>query len=192
MSIIPAFKTQGASLGSLHHGAVQAVFRSAKNFLVQFADLSLHLYDLPASSGTPRWVREESLSQVKQVEVLSQDNVRIESELEYVKNVKTKHSFASIPNLIVNRYKENFNYLVRHVESLFNRGRTVVKEGLHASFGFKKVFLMLSDAGRLVALSATDGQVQWAQYLGEGSSKIIVRNMHEREIVERGEETVTQ
>lgn len=26
-------------------------------------------------------------------------------------------------------------------------------------FGFKKVFLMLTDVGRLIALSATDGQI---------------------------------
>lgn len=191
-SIVPIFKTQGATLGSIHHGALQTVFRSAKSFLVQFADLSLHFYDLPATSGTARWVREESLSQIKQVELLAQDGVRIESELEYVKNVKQKVSVASIPTLIINRYKENFNYLVNHLEGLFKSGRSAVKDGLQSTFGFKKVFLLLTDVGRLVALSATDGQVQWTEYLGSGAQKIIVRNMLEREIQEKGEDTLTQ
>lgn len=67
-----------------------------------------------------------------------------------------------------------------------------MKDGLQSTFGFKKVFLLLTDVGRLVALSATDGQVQWTEYLGSGAQKIIVRNMLEREIQEKGEDTLTQ
>jgi hypothetical protein len=42
---------------------------------------------------------------------------------------------------------------------------------------------MLTEVGRLVAISSTDGAVQWAEYLGNSpNTKIIVRNMLEREI----------
>ena len=59
-------------------------------------------------------------------------------------------------------------------------------------FGFKKVFLMLTDVGRLVALSATDGKVQWAEYFGGNVEKVIVRNILDSEIREKGENTQTQ
>jgi len=50
-------------------------------------------------------------------------------------------------------------------------------------FGFKKVFLMLTEAGKVVAISSVDGRVQWSEYLGGGSAqKILVRNMLERDI----------
>lgn len=59
---------------------------------------------------------------------------------------------------IINRYIENFNYLVNHLSSMVTpRSTAAVKESMNNLFGFKKVFLMLSDVGRLIALSATDG-----------------------------------
>jgi hypothetical protein len=57
---------------------------------------------------------------------------------------------------------------------------------MNGLFGFKKVFLMLTDVGRLIALSSTDGKIQWAEYLGNSVQKIIVRNMLDREINEKG------
>ena len=110
MEIHAVFKTQGATLGSKHHGRVQNVFGSSRGFLVQFADLALMHFSLP--TGSQKWVREESLSTVKQVEVLSQDTVKIESSFEYVKSVKQPVPLAEVPARIVNRYKENLNYLV--------------------------------------------------------------------------------
>lgn len=77
---------------------------------MQFADLALMHFSLP--SGSQKWVREESLSKIKQVEVLSQDTAKVESSFEYVKSVKQPVALAEIPSRIVNRYKENFNYLV--------------------------------------------------------------------------------
>lgn len=72
------------------------------------------------SGDTPpfKWVREEGLSRVKQVEVLNRDAVRIENELEYVKAVNKKVSLAEAPTRILTRYKENFNYLVNHLQSI--------------------------------------------------------------------------
>ena len=90
--------------------------------MVQFEDLSLIYFDLP--SGSQKWIREESLSKVKQVEVLTQDAMRIESELEYVRNVKHKAPLSSVPTLIVNRYKENFNYLINHAQSFLGQFTT--------------------------------------------------------------------
>lgn len=110
MQIHALFKTQGATLGSKHHGRVREVFASANGFLVQFSDLALMHFSLP--SGSQKWVREESLSKIKQVEVLSQNAAKVESSFEYVKSVKQPVALADVPTRIVNRYKENFNYLV--------------------------------------------------------------------------------
>jgi hypothetical protein len=101
---------------------------------VQFADLSLHHIHLSTSETTPsstKWVREESLSRVKQVEVLDQDTVRIESELDYVKRVNQKGSLADAPQRIIERYRENFQYLIKQVTSLVNRaGHSSIKDSL--------------------------------------------------------------
>jgi hypothetical protein len=90
----------------------------------------------------------------------------------------------------VNRYKENFAYLVRHLQDLTksfgSEGSIEIKNNMNGLFGFKKVFLMLTDVGRLIALSSTDGKIQWAEYLGNSVQKIIVRNMLDREINEKG------
>jgi hypothetical protein len=101
-------------LGFTTNGKASAAFRSGKTILVQFGDLSLHHI---VSGDTPpfKWVREEGLSRVKQVEIINRDSVRIETELEYVKSVNKKISIAEAPTRILNRYKENFNYLVKHI-----------------------------------------------------------------------------
>ena len=72
-------------MGKVNHGFVTMIFKQQKDYLLQFTDLSLHFV-----SEKVKWVREEALSRVIQVEVLEQENIRIESELEYVKNVKDK------------------------------------------------------------------------------------------------------
>jgi hypothetical protein len=119
--------------------------------------------------------------------------MRIESELEYVKNVKEEADITSVSSRILNRYKENINYLVNHLSGLVTpRSSAAVKDSMNNLFGFKKVFLMLSDVGRLVALSATDGRVHWAEYFGGNVEKVIVRNIHDSEIREKGENTQTQ
>lgn len=41
---------------------------------------------------------------------------------------------------------------------------------------------MLTEVGKLVAISSSDGSIQWTEYLGGSSQKIIVRNMLDREI----------
>jgi hypothetical protein len=143
-------------------------FKSGTNLIVQLGDLSLH--NIEISTIAKKWSREESLSKIRQVEVIEQSAVRIESELEYVKNVRNPHSSASLPVRIMNRYRENFAYLVRHLQdvtkSFGSEGSIEKKDSMNGLFGFKKVFLMLTDVGRLIALTATDGKIQWAEYLG--------------------------
>lgn len=56
-----------------------------EDYIVQFEDLSLVYIE---NGSKVRWVREESLSQVTQVEIMDQEVIRLESDLEYVKNVK--------------------------------------------------------------------------------------------------------
>ena len=56
-----------------------------EDYIVQFEDLSLVYIE---NGSRVRWVREESLSQVTQVEIMDQEVIRLESDLEYVKNVK--------------------------------------------------------------------------------------------------------
>ena len=51
---------------------------------------------------------------------------------------------------------------------------------------------MLTDVGRLVALTSTDGHIQWSEYMGATASKIVVRNMLDRDINENGALTQTK
>ena len=87
-----------------------------------------------------------------------------------MRNVKQKVSLDSVPTRIVTRYKENFNYLLNQfksvIKSIKGQGGTAFKETLNNVFGFKKVFLMLTEVGRLVAVSSQDGSIQWTEYLG--------------------------
>jgi glycerol-3-phosphate responsive antiterminator len=186
------FKTQGGSkLGTSFHGFLRKAFRNSNSLIVQLGDLTLHLMDIEKVLKV--WTREEGLSQIKQVEVIQQKAVRIESELEYVKNVKEAAGISTVTSRILNRYKENLNYLVNHLSGIVTpRSSAAVKDSLDNLFGFKKVFLMLTDVGRLVALSATDGKVQWAEYFGGNVEKVIVRNILDSEIKEKGENTQTQ
>jgi hypothetical protein len=70
---------------------------------------------------------------------------------------------ASLPTRILNRYKENFSYLLRHLQDLpksfGSEGSVEKKDTMNGLFGFKKVFLMLTDVGRLIALTATEGKI---------------------------------
>lgn len=64
--------THKLHLGKKHHGYLKKIFKSPKNFIVQFGDLSFHNIELTSSGhGSRKWIREESLSQIKQVEIIS-------------------------------------------------------------------------------------------------------------------------
>ena len=74
------------------------------------------------------------------------------------------------------------NNLVRFVNELKEGGKKSAAEALGTQFGFKKMFLMLTEVGKVVAVSATDGQVLWSHYFGENiPSKILVRTFEDRE-----------
>jgi hypothetical protein len=188
------FKThEGFGLGSQPHGLMRRSFKSEGNLIVQLGDLTLH--NIEISNIQKKWSREESLSQIKQVEVIEQSAVRIESELEYVKNVRNPEK-SSIAERIANRYRENFGFLLRHLQDMTQsfgaEGNASKKDSMNGLFGFKKVFLMLTDVGKLVALTSTDGKIQWSEYMGGTASKIIVRNMLDRDINENGPLTQTK
>lgn len=53
------------------------------------------------------------------MEIIEAKVLNIESELDYVKNVKDKNiKLESIPLRIATRYRENFMYIVNHLKSL--------------------------------------------------------------------------
>jgi hypothetical protein len=56
-------------MGKLNHGLLKKSFRSQTSFLSQFSDLSLHHQNV--NEGALYWIREESLTRVKQVEILT-------------------------------------------------------------------------------------------------------------------------
>eukprot|EP00347_Sterkiella_histriomuscorum_P017346 403349738 len=179
------------SLAPTNHGKILSVHKNENSHVLQFEDLSLHYLD---QSGKTMWTREESLTQITQIEVLEQEKIRIESELEYVKNVKQSVSLHEVPMKIMNRYKENIEFLIDQVISLTkylqNRGKeqqeTGISESLGVSFGFRKMFIALTEVGKLLALSSTNGKVLWSNYLGSSDNqrpqKVLIRNMLDREV----------
>ena len=58
-----------------------------------------------------------------------------------------------------------------------------LSEGLGLQFGFNKMFLVLTEVNKVIAISSRDGSVIWSHYFGEGlPEKILVRKMYEKEI----------
>ena len=89
------------------------------------------------------------------------------------------------------RYRENALYIINHIISLVeylqsSEAKTFITEALGVQFGFKKLFIGLTDVGKIVSFSSIDGKVMWSNYFGEQSKpqKILIRNMMEREIEE--------
>jgi hypothetical protein len=105
-----------------------------------------------------------------------------------VRNVKTEPRIDQIPARIIKRYTENFAYLVSSFMKIAKAGDpskiSLITDTLGDQFGFKKILLMLSDVGKLVALTSDSGQVLWKQYFGSTDvpSKVFIRNMLDKEV----------
>jgi len=85
--------------------------------ILMFEDLSVHFI----KNGKHIWSLEQSISQVKKVEVYEGSQAAKQSanddtdessmtyRLQYLKNMSDKQSIAEIPVRIISRYIQNFN-----------------------------------------------------------------------------------
>ena len=70
------------------------------------------------------WTREEALSQITQVEIFDQSSIpRSNADLEgqtlqYLRKMNEPVSYVDIPGRIIQRYIQNFNFLVESATSL--------------------------------------------------------------------------
>ena len=132
-----------------------------------------------------KWVREESLSQIKQLEVLDQEVARIEGDLEYVKNINKPVQIQDVPMRIITRYHDNLQFLLKNInlliESIRNKvSMSGISDELGVHFGFKKMFIALTECGKLVSLSSIDGHVIWSEYFPQHPQKVFIRSTGER------------
>lgn len=76
-----------------------------------------------------------------------------------------------MPARLVARYTENVAFAMNHLKNLIYPKKIsptgLLTETLGGQFGFKKVFLMLTEPGKLIAISSTDGTIIWKKYFSE-------------------------
>jgi len=69
------------------------------------------------------------------------------------------------------RYRENALYIINHILSLVqylksSETKTFITDSLGVQFGFKKLFVGLTDVGKILSFSSIDGKVIWSTYFG--------------------------
>jgi len=70
-----------------------------------------------------------------------------------------------VPKRIIQRYVENTQFLVKSVKSIFQSKQvTEINESSQDTYGFKKTLLLLTEPGKLYALSALDGSFRWSYF----------------------------
>jgi len=143
-------------------GLVQGLFKSHDNsFLIQFEDLSLHRFD---SQGQSKWTREEALGQAVHLEIIEPEYLHLEADLDYVKNYYQPQDFAHAPTLILERYRENLQYLVKQVTRLIQGSKDAIWLFQSDQFGFDKLAVLQTKANSLIAISTDKGSLLWKKW----------------------------
>jgi hypothetical protein len=80
-----------------------------------------------------------------------------------------KQTLAEIPVRIVSRYIQNFKFFIHGVFSLFGEDKslTATKKGdsnAPDKFGFKKSLILLTNPGKVVAMSSQGGGILWTYF----------------------------
>jgi len=157
--------------------------------------MSLHhiASDNEASMGdglTIKWSREEALSDITQVEIISStDSSSMSQTFDYVKRWDHNLSIDKVPQRILQRYAENVAYLIN---ALFSMKEIPVGDSIQSAqdseidiYGFRKTIVALTNYGKIFGLSSYDGKLLWSSsYLPstDGTpSKIFIRQSYSRE-----------
>lgn len=74
-------------------------------------------------------------------------------------------TWLEVPSRIIQRYVENAQFLVRSVKSIFkSKDVADILESSQDTYGFKKILLLLTEPGKLYALSSLDGSFKWSYF----------------------------
>ena len=82
--------------------------------LVQFEDLSLHLFK-GSDNLAAKWIREEGLSAIDQVELAEGEQTMAKADFDYFKRWNEPVTFAQVPTRIVSRLTENLSYAIKNL-----------------------------------------------------------------------------
>ena len=167
------------------HGRLVNAFAtpgSTAQVMLLFQDLSLHYLD----KGKRLWTREEALSQIVQVEIFDPSSIpRSGADLEgltlqYLRKMSEPVSFAQVPFRIIERYVQNFNFLVESATSLIsglaasdNIVETLTAQGTDL-FGFEKTLVLRTKPNKVIAISSLDGSIQWTFFDKANIEKVFV------------------
>jgi len=73
-------------------------------------------------------------------------------------------SLFEVPQRIIQRYIQNFGFLVDSVMKIFNADDVASINQDGDVYGFKKLLILLTEPGKVFALQSFDGTVQWQFY----------------------------
>lgn len=81
----------------------------------------------------------------------------------------TEVALSSIPGRIINRYVDNFRYIVDQVLSMANSltnkdSQLAAINGYEDPFGIKKTLVLLTKPNKVIALSSFSGSIKWSYY----------------------------
>jgi len=141
--------------------------------ILMFEDLSMHYI----RDGFHQWTLEQSITKITKVEVFDKaslpkndDEDTVMRRLSYLRHMDEELSFADVPGKIMRRYWENFQFFLHTIVSLLQNDdvASIMKDGSASiegeMFGFTKTFILLTEPGKIVALSSMDGSVLWTYF----------------------------
>lgn len=109
-------------------------------------------------------------------------------QYDYIKSWNAPVTIADVPVRIIQRYTENINSAVRYIMNTVQKlqdGQVVSgslsKDQKAELFGYKKTIIAASDAGKVFALRAVDGELAWSSDYLANIHKIFLRNVISRE-----------
>lgn len=128
---------------------------------------------------TIRWVREEGLAHISSLYFIELPSKEIHAHNQYFAYVKDHNSWSDVLN----------NFLLR-VQSQINKPELQLDLLEKDNFSFKKLIVITSDSGYLMAIQSLTSQIVWRLYVGKVLSVVQI-NSEEMLVVSIGNEKKT-
>ena len=131
--------------------------------MVLFEDLSMAFI----WHGQFRWVIDQSISQITQVEEFDKESMPLDADshqLDYIKHMQDEVSLIDVPVRIVRRYFENFNFIVDGLMKVITGDNSSDIRDEPDLFGFDKTLVLLTKPGKVVAMSTQTGNIMWSYF----------------------------
>ena len=181
---------ESKSLNQENNGRIKKFFRSGtdqQSFITQFEDASLQFFSKQGSNLQLLWTREEALSGIQQLEMFEtpKSPEQMADTFDYLKTWDQTMSIAQVPQKMMQRYAENFQYLVKLLMSMKELTEQEIMSTARSYdvdiYGYKKTVVALTEYGKIFAFSSYNGAVLWASnFFHTAPQKLLVRQTYDR------------